>query len=341
MALRKMSTAGTATLSDVAKYAGVGVSTASAVLRGASSTVRIAEATQRRVQQAAVDLSYRPNAIARSLRTQRTNIIGLYCGYGPMDASNPFAGKIINGLQEECDILRKDLLLHTGFGVHTAEEAYNELANGKIDALVLFTPSNDRLVELLAASSLPAVLIVDAALNLPSIVVDDATGGRLLAEHLADKGHRHVIYRLGIAPAGTSVQRRLASFHEAAAARGMTVVEVTEGDWQGAMSPEEIKQLTRRDKHKPTAVACWHDTSAYGLIGWCQSMGMRVPEDLAVVGFNGTITDASRLCKLTTIRTSWKQVGRTAVQLLDDLMKGKEVTRETVLPVELLVGKTT
>jgi DNA-binding LacI/PurR family transcriptional regulator len=334
-------------LNDVAREVGVSSATVSLVLNGGSSTSRVSEATRRRIEAAASKLDYRPNAVARSLARRRTDIIGFYCGYGPFHSESPFEGAIMRGMLSVCDAHGKDLLLHNERHMHSARSTYDQLANGKLDALVLFSPPSDELVKLLADSALPAIVIADSVPDLPSVVVDDAGGAHLLARHLVSRGHRRIMYRLpaSYATPSTSVRRRLAAFREFADGNGISVVETHEGSrvdhWDGALSSDESALLAGPRGERPTAVVCWNDMSAYGFIPRIRAAGMRVPEDVAVVGFNGIWSEASQFCNLTTIRGNWPNVGSAAMALLLGMLDGKDAPPETVLPVDLIVGETT
>src|SRR5262249_47656133 len=118
------------TMKDIAERVGVSKMAVSAVLSGTSSTARVSEATRERILAAARELRYRPNAIARSLRSKRTNIIGFYSGYRYIDPRNPFFAEIVGGLQEGCAEHRKDLLLHTVFQRASVDDIYGELVDG-------------------------------------------------------------------------------------------------------------------------------------------------------------------------------------------------------------------
>src|SRR5438552_16111076 len=100
-------------MQDIADHVGVSKMAVSVVLSGTSSKIGVSEATRARILKTARDLQYRPNAIARALRSRRTNIIGLYSGYGPLFARTDFLAKIVAGAEEGCAAHGKDLLLHT------------------------------------------------------------------------------------------------------------------------------------------------------------------------------------------------------------------------------------
>src|SRR5438105_6260011 len=163
-----------------------------------------------------------------SRSTFKKEVDGIYFGYGYSDPRHPFIAEISAGLQEGCNQHCKDLLIHGTFRGTSVDEIYTELANGKVDGLVLYTPLNDPLVQKLAASPLAVIAIADPVPSLPSVGVDDVAGSRLLAQHLAGKGHRRVLYR-NCPAALLSAVRRFAAFQEAASACGMTLLESRSG----------------------------------------------------------------------------------------------------------------
>lgn len=331
------------TLDDVARKVGVSKYTVSAVLNSTRSNTRVSTETRQRILEAVSELQYRPNAIARSLRRRKTDLIGLYNGYEYIDARNRFLAEVVGGLQEACDRYAKDLLIFRIFRGYTAQRIFEELVDGRVDGLVLYAPPDDALAERLANSHLPVVAVTDAVPMLPSVVVDDEYGGFLQAKHLAGKGHRRVIYR-GSPFNLRSVARRQQGFREAAERLGLTVIEMTtEGDPSKTEEPDELARtlLAMPPDRRPTAAVCWEDQHADRLVAEFSKLGLRVPEDIAVVGFNGLSTEREPAWKLTTIHAPWAAVGLTAVSLLMEQMEGKEVPSETVLPVALIIGKTT
>jgi DNA-binding LacI/PurR family transcriptional regulator len=221
------------------------------------------------------------------------------------------------------------------------ESIYQELANGSIDGLVIQAPPHDPLVDRLAASPLPVVAIVDAIPALPSVVVDDMVGSSWIVEYLLARGHRHILYRtspprLSLA----SVQRRRAAFVEAAEARGLEVMEWAGEEQTDAHDPTLYPCLDRARDARPTAAVCWNDRAAYDMLAHCLARGLRVPEDCAIVGFDGIGTPLESIWKLTTVRAPWAQVAQTAIKLLVAQIGGERIAQETVLPVELICGNT-
>jgi DNA-binding LacI/PurR family transcriptional regulator len=326
-------------MKDVAARAGVSVMTVSLVLRENASGSRVSEETRQRVQEAARELSYLPNARARALRSGYTNIIGLHAGYGWLNVRHPFYTEIVSGLQDGCEEFKKDLLLHGTFRGHTPDDIYTELADGRIDGLVVNMPPEDPLAERLASSHFPVVAVADPLPNIPSVVVDDAGGSRMLVEYLKSRGHRRFLYLSGGVHPISTVRRRDAFFARAAEHE----LEVKEICLTGERSLDECFTdglLSLDPQQRPTAIVCWHDDTAYAVLAHCRRRGIRVPEEIAVVGFNGCPTPIDSLWSLTTIRAPWAAAARTAVAYLQTLLEGKSVPQETVLPVEFIPGHT-
>jgi DNA-binding LacI/PurR family transcriptional regulator len=327
-----------ATLKDVAEQVGVSRMTVSAVLSGGSGNIRVSQATRERVLDAARKLRYRPNALARSLRSRTTNVIGVYSGYHYFEPRNSFFAQLLGGLQEGCVEYRKDLLLHSVFRGDTAEDIHTALMDGRIDGLIMFAPAHDPLVEPLATSHLPVVAVADPVSALTSVTVDDAGSARPVLEYLAARGHRRLVYR-SVDRVLISVERRHAAFREEAGRMGLTMEEwcatdrVTDDSWFEGW-------LARPTHERPTAVVCWNDVAAYDVLDRCAHIGIRVPEALAVTGFDDIPNPVASRFRLTTVRAPWAEVGRTAVRLLVEQIDGAEVPGETVLPVELVLGDT-
>lgn len=329
------------TISDVAEKAGVNRVTASVVLNNSRGNTRVSEATRQRILAAAAALRYQPNAVALSLRRRRTDTIGFYSGDNTNDVRFPFFSQIVSGLQKGCEQYIKDLLIHRRSGGRSVDAIYSELVNGKVDGLVLYAPPKDPLVRLLADSHLPTLAVADAVASLPSVVVDDAAGGRLQAEHLYRRGHTRILYHVG-AHEATSVRRRMEAFCEAATGYGLTVIQSTSvPGFNRELSAESREILSRPPDVRPTAIVCWEDMSAHRVLEECCEMGLNVPTDIAIVGFDGVEPLLDPAWRLTTIRAPWRELGFRAVIQLMTQLKGEEVSHETVLPVELVVGNTT
>lgn len=333
-----MSAAEPSKLEDVAQRAGVNKVTASIVLSGGRGNTRVSEATRQRIRQAAEDLQYQPNALAQSLRRRRSHMLGLYLG-NFLDTRNPFISEIISGLQLGCEENRRDFVMHGTFRGDSIDDIVAELLNGKVDGLVLHVGSDHPLQARLASSRLPVVVIANPAPGMASVTTDDVTGSWLQVKHLSERGHQRVLY--AVSPfMHTSVIRRYEAFCVAAAAHGMTVSSVVTEYGLSGLNRVEQAIIQKNASERPTALACWNDEIAYPMVEHMRSRGIRVPDDLAVVGYDGWTSAIPTAYRLTTINAPWAQVARTAVGLLVS-NAGKPEPVDTILPVELILGDTT
>ncbi len=312
--------------------------TASIALSGGQGNTRVSAATRERIVAAARDLHYQPNALARSLRRRQTNIIGLYMG-GFIDTRNLFLSEILSGLQEGCEQNRRDFLMHGTFRGDSTEDIYAELVNGKVDGLVLHVKLHDPLLPRLATCHMPIVAIVDPVPGVPSVTVDDDTGARLQARYLASKGHRRVLYGACPFPLASSIRRQEAFCDEASKLGMQASVAVARRD-DLIPSPVEHQYLNLPAGERPTAVVAWCDRFAYLFTEHVRNHGVNVPNDLAVIGFDGSTSVIPAAYRLTTVAAPWREVARTAVSLLISQNEGNTLPGETMLPVELVVGDT-
>lgn len=329
------------TLQDIADRVNVSPYTVSVVLNNARSNTRVSEATRERIEVAARELGYLPNSLARALRKKTTNIIGLYFGYGSLEPHDPFHAEVLTGLQRGCAECNKDLMIHYSFHRYGVDEIFAELAGSKIDGLVLIAHPSDPLVGRLMSSSLPVVAMTDVIPGAPSVVADDASGSEAIAQHLADRGHKGILYRMcpGVSD---SAERRFAAFEQAAKRHSMRIFMGRTADWKGGLAEEEEELVARREELGITAAVCWGDPSANALLSFCKRIGVKVPRDLAIVGFNGIETPFEPAQSLTSVRANWSRVAELAVHLLVTRIDGSgEVPNITVLPVEFVPGDTT
>lgn len=324
------------TMREVADRAGVSVMTVSLALRGGPKADRMTAETRDRVIAAATELGYRVNVQARALRIGRTNVIGLYAGHGFVNVRIPFFTDIVSGIQEACEEVRRDLLLHGTYHGDSEEEVFQSLVDGRMDGLIVQIGDNHRLAQLLTQSDFASVALADPIAGIPSVVVDEDDGARQIIEHLKDKGHRYVAYVPCATVGISSAERRLEAFLRHADSVGLRsmVLRPREG--------ENLADVARLAVQLGiTAIACWNDQTANALWVASASVGLRVPEQLAIVGFDGTPLSYDAAPPLTTVFAPWTEAARTAVLQLEARLRGDEIPAETVLPVRLLPGCTT
>ena len=307
---------GAVTAKDIGRQLGLSQSTVSRILANAPGH-RVSAETRRRVVETATTLGYRPNAIARSLRQRRTNIVGFYTGYGTLDSRNAFLAEVIGGLLQAADAHRLDLLLHGVFRGASTDDIFAELMDGRIDGLFVHTHTDDPLVARLRNASLPVVALADPIPGITSVVCDDADGVCQLIDYLWNKGHRRIAYlrpdlRL------TSVEIRRQTFEQEMAARGVSpthapVITIEVESARPALT------LLQAMPEPPTAICCWNDLSALNMVVACRERGVRVPEDLAIVGFDGLIDPLRAIRPVVTVGANWQRVTQEAMSLLSQL----------------------
>ncbi len=331
------------TSTDIANKVGLSQSTVSRILNAAPG-YSVSAATRQRVLDAARDMGYYPNVLARSLIHRRVNTIGFYwSGRGKVVWHHPylFRAYVEAGLYHGCTENKIDLLYHGSSLGRTTEETYAEIHNGKVDGIIVFASSSDALAQRLTKSYLPVVNMIDANPDLPSVVADDSGAGRLMAEHIAGKGHRRLIYRMPTIPYA-SADRRYASLTAFAAANGIEVRRFsTIGGSEGVLSDTELAWLNEDRSRRPTAIICWNDGEGHSTMKSIKAMGLDVPGDVAIYGFDGLDPLAEPKITLTSVRLPWLEVTRAAVSLLVRKIGGEEIPGETVVPqLEMVFGDT-
>jgi DNA-binding LacI/PurR family transcriptional regulator len=267
-----------------------------------------------------------------------TDIVGLFLGYlpGPLE---PFASLMIAGMLTRLHDYHKNILVFGSSFYPSTDALFEALINSPIDGLILI-PSFPEINQSLAQSGLPLVAVADRAPGLVSVVVDNETGAFMLAEHLSLRGHRQVLYRKDLLSHESAVIRYQA-FEKAAQYLGMELIATLPADEMGSLSLEEEGCLLAPSGQRPTAVVTWGDTYAFPVLKFCRTHGLSVPKDLAVAGFDGIQYPVETVHRLTSIQAPWLRVAEMAVDLIIRQIRGEDVPRETVLPVDLLIGDTT
>lgn len=331
-----------ATLADVAMQAGVSKVAVSMVLNGSRTGTRVSAATRERIERAAMELEYWPNAVARSLRQKRTDIIAFYDSRDvAIEVNHPFLSAILAGMQEGCELEHKDLLIHGRFRQDGPDDLYLALLNGQIDGLVLYARTLTPLIKRLADSRLPVVCVAEEVSGVPFVGVDETGGSRMLARYLAAKGYRQVLYRRSDETLPSTLCERVEAFCDEALALGMALRHSCNPPTSNEPTPQEQEMLLAAPEQRPDVVVCWNDSSAAGIARFCLERGLRVPQDLAIAGFDDLPSSYRPTQQLTTIAAPWAEVARTAVKLLVARCQGQEVPPRTVVPVQLIEGRTT
>lgn len=329
------------TLKDVAERAGVSRMAVSAVINNTQSTVRVSEATRERIFSAMAELQYQPDVTARSLRLQRTDTIGFYSGYGYIDMLDPFAPNVFLGMQSGAAAFSNHLLLYNGFHLQPPDVALRKLLSNKADGVVIWPARGDEsLVRRLSIAGKPVIQLAETFPDAPGVLTDDYAGARALAEYLADRGHTRILFRRAHVLLFSEAERYRA-FADVAAERGITLITSSPADHTHRLTAEEQDLI--RAHARPggfSAVAGWHDASAAQVARFCDENGIRIPEDLALTGYDGFSWREFDERPLTTVYVDWQRIAAICVELLIARVRGGKIPDRTVVPGELRIGAT-
>lgn len=322
-----------ANIRDVAKVAGVSHQTVSRVINGHPS---LRESTRQRVLDAMEALQFRPNRAARSLVTSRSGMIGVlvtngtYFGPASTQAAIESAAASAGYLVDTATL--------TSLDEAAFKEALERLIDHAVEGLIILAPQETTLRQLEHLSvKLPMVTVHStSAADDHGLSVDQVAGARLATRHLLELGHRNIAHVAG--PDGwVETKERIRGFQTEMASWGLDAARIVTGDWTSD-SGFRLGQDLFADE-PPTAVFSSNDQMALGLIHACRDRGLRVPEDVSIIGFDD-VPDARHFAPpLTTVRQDFAELGRRCVaHLLTQLGVPVQNPPRTVVP-ELIVRR--
>jgi LacI family transcriptional regulator, galactose operon repressor len=342
-ATTKRNTAGTrATLRDVAELAGVHAGTASRALN-AETRPLVSEETAERVLGAAKQLGYRPNPIARGLKTSRSYTIGVLIP----DLTNPLFPPIVRGIQDRLDeAAYTPLIANTDNDPDRERVDFEAMRARHVDGFIAATARDDQDgLANLTGLDLPVVLVNRRLVNaaVPSVVGDDRAGILLVVTHLAELGHRRIAHLAG--PQALSTGRlRYEGFVEAIKAVGLdadpelTLIGNAVIESEGARLCAELLD----SELEFTAIVAANDLMALGCYDVLEERGIECPADLSVTGFNDMPFAARFRPPLTTVRIPHYELGARSAELLLELLQDPEAppTQELLEPELVVRGST-
>jgi DNA-binding LacI/PurR family transcriptional regulator len=330
---------------DVAKRAGVSTQTVSNYLNNRWHEMR--PETRRRVARAVSELDYHPNATARGLRSAKTRTLAfLVLDEHARFLADPLTDLILAGVGDVATDFGYSILVHAAKPANDRLEDrfFTPILEGRVEgAFLLLSGQPDvrtRCVQRLATLNVPFV-VFDELVEPPGISVraDDESGGRLLAEHLLSKGHRRIAFAAARAP-WPVVEHRFKGYLTAMRRAGLEPPpehQMFEATWEASSGVEIGSKLLSLD-NPPTAIMCASDLLALGVIRAVRRAGLRIPEDVAITGFDDFEFSAYVDPPLTTVRVPAYELGRRAASIIIARLGGDLLTpRDHMLPVELCV----
>ena len=323
------------TIADVARHAQVSKTTVSHVVSGKRP---VSATTRDRVERSIVALGYRPDGLARSLRTRRTHMVALILP----DITNPYYPVLARGLESGIEPDGYRAFICSSDGDPDRERAYlREVCDRGVDGIVLdsFHLTVDDL-QVATGGRLPLVWIGGMPMAHPgvdSVRSDDDTGAYAATSHLVERGHRRIAMVDGPAGSGTA---RSEGYRRALSDAGLPAYPepLPRSDWTRAGGRHAVDSLLALEP-RPTAIFCSNDLSAIGALDAARDAGLTVPDDLAIVGFDDIEAAALVTPALTTVVNPAIDIGRTAAQMLAERMTGAfdGPARTLTLPSPLVV----
>lgn len=349
-----MARAGVITIRDVARESGYSASTVSIVLNSAPLSRYIPSTTKARIETAAKRLGYRPNPLARSLRSQRSNIVGVMV----FDITDPFCTPILRGLENslyQANYL--SFLADAHNETHRFERYLEMLLDRRVEGLIIvanWLVTDIKLLADLTERQVPTVVAGrEVEIEMASTVSVDNEGGAAAAlEHLHKLGHRDIAFLRGPKALSSSGQRwkGIKNFAQSAgltldAKRIAELPESLDANSSFEAGSQLAAELLRRGKPF-TALLAFDDVTALGALRALKNKGLRVPEDCSVIGFDDVAQAGLSVPSLTTVRQPMEAMGAMSARIVLDAINAVEQNRDISvvrrkIPAELVVREST
>lgn len=330
------------TIKDVAKLAGVSISTVSRVLNNSKP---VSEEIREKVEKVIKETGYVPNPVARSLVMKKSRIIGVIVP----NISNEKIGEYLNGIEEVGRMYEYDLLLCNSYGEVEEEKKYIELLRSKQVAGIIFISwkLHGTIVNLLEESKIPTVFIsknVDEFSEVCSVGVDHYGAAYDMTKYLMELGHRKIAFlRTSIEDniKDSTIFKGYAKAHEDIGAEP-DMSYVLQGDSSGESGYQLTTQLLENCKERPTAIFAASDEAAAGAVSAVIDKGFRVPEDISIAGYSDTAIASLIRPALTTVHQPLYDIGAVSIRSLVKLIEGaEEMEKKIHLPYSIVERYTT
>lgn len=327
-----------ATITTIAARTGVSTSTVSRALR---ADPRITPATRALVEKAAAELAYRPNALARTLQTGRSGLVGLVLG----SLANPFYGELLQEVvRQAAERETRMLILHAGAGP-MEERTAEALLHYRVDACMISSAAISSVAaDVCADNGVPVIMLNRIAdRHAAAVACDNASAGRELASFLVRGGHSRIGIVAGSPEASTARDRERGFTAELARLGQPVALRMDAGGGEAGVTTYEAGHRAGRSlaqmppAGRPDAVMCISDILALGVMDALREAGLHIPRDISVVGFDGIAEGARPPYRLTTVRQPIEAMVTHGFDWLARLRAGDMAGGTVLLPGELLV----
>lgn len=324
------------TIKDIAVEAGVSVSTVSRILNNKPD---VSAKTRQNVKQVIDKLNYNPNNIARGLVLRKTYTIGLIIP----DISNPFFPEVARGVEDNAKEFGYSVIFcNTDNDKQREKEAIKLLRSKQVDGIILsLSVSNKNRLDKLSEEGFPTVQIdrkVPGS-SLPAVTIDNVLSAYNATKHLVGSGHSRLAHITGNLETTTGCDR-LEGFQQVLRAYNLPQrkVWIREGDYSKKSGYEQMKYMLSQQE-RPTAVFAANDLMAIGAYAAAFDSGLRIPEDISIVGHDDIDVSSIIRPELTTISQPKYELGQKAFEVLLNVIEGSNNEQDTVLPTELILRK--
>lgn len=327
-------------LKDVAQACGVSVATASKALNGHSD---VSAVTAKRIKEAAQSMGYLPNSVARALKTHRTNNIAvLFSDDAQSGLTHNYFSNVLEGFRAAAEAKDYDITFISNNQASRKLSYYERCRSRGVDGIVIACVNFESpQIREIIYGDIPTVTIDHIFSNCTAIISDNVNGMKTLVEHAVAMGHRKIAYIHGKPSSVT--QDRLASFYRTLYESNIQIPEqyVLEADyldWAGAAYCTK-KLLDMRDR--PTCILYPDDMACIGGMNIIQRAGLRIPEDISVIGYDGQQVSSILTPALTTLRQDTRRIGGSAAEKLISMIEQPKaaVIERVVVKGELVKGK--
>lgn len=326
----------TSTIKDVAKMAEVSISTVSRVINDSKP---VSPEARRRVLNAIDILEYRPNEVARSLVTKKSNLIGVIVG----DIGNGYVAQIVRGIEEIGRMYNYDIVLCSSYGSAETEIKFVQLLRRKqAEGIILVSEiDNQEVVNQIDDFKLPFVYLnkyynIDKS---PTVSIDNYEATKVMMNYLSGRKHSNILYLTQEKDKNITIEAiKISAYEETMKSWGLEPIILNidgRSIEDGYSAGPAVKKAI--DENQVTAVFCCQDEIAIGLINYFYDNNIKVPEDISVVGYGDISLASIYRPTLTTIREPYYDLGAVAIRSLLKKLKGETTVEQTIrLPIQLL-----
>lgn len=324
-------------IKDVARQANVSITTVSRVLNQTEHAVN--SDTRERVLKAIEELGFYPNAMARGLHLNKTKTIGLII----QDITNPYYPSIVRGVEDAAQELGYTVILANAYRSRERTTKYlNVLREKRVDGII-FTGGGavkDAAEDKFFDRNQIGTVVIGKSCNakLPSVQINNVQASRVACEHLVSLGHRQIVTVTGPEDSITAIER-IEGYRQALRAHNIEPRDewIIKGNFEFDSGYTAVNKFPEKNKDQKIAVFVQNDMMAIGVMKALQEKNLRIPEDVAVLGFDNIPLASFVTPMLSTVAVPVYELGRTAMRIMSEIQSGHEVSRITTLPTKLLL----